>query len=335
MRPRIEHRSAFGAHTEAVLNTEPKYEEGDLTAARVSGEVHPDPDMVKYIFELQGRVEKGERTTDGEGAEKGMDYHEYARLFWAEKAPEEMRENQQVFAVFEKLLVYELQHISMEKLVYPEVGDSIVELIKQYGDAIKSVGIWSTGDVDATGYQVSKIMRSQVIGGFRRGLKTAVTDMPERRQFLKEKTHYIVDNDKFERLAQFVASRIDSVPAGEKMKIVIIEDSKGNFGKAEKALNEAGFEGRFEIVPIWATYSREGQAAAKKDGFEEDKARLNGIDSFADLTNQDRFKGLLQDGYLFVDFDGVIGDNIRMREKQAEATYRAFLSGVQVGERAE
>jgi hypothetical protein len=117
MRPRIEYRSAPGAHQEVVQNTEPRYAEGDLAAVRVSGEVHPDPDMVKYIFELQGRVEKGARATDGEGAEKGMDYHEYARLFWTEKAPEEVRENQQAFAVFEKLLIHDLQHIPMSELV--------------------------------------------------------------------------------------------------------------------------------------------------------------------------------------------------------------------------
>lgn len=334
MRTRIEHFAVPSAHRTAV-ETEGKYQVGDLEALRYSGDATPSPDMVKYIFELQGRVEKGKRVVEGEGAEKGMDYHEYARLFWTEKAPEEVRDNEKAFAVFEKLLIHDLQHIPMSELVYPEVENSMVELIKQYGDAIKSVGIWSTGDVDATGYQVSKIMRSNVIGGFNRGLRGAVAAMPERRQFLTDKTHYIVDNDKFERLTQFVTSRIDKVPAGQKMKIVIIEDSKGNFEKAEKALNAAGFEGRFEIVPIWAVYSREGQSAAKKEGFAEDKARLNGIDSFADLTSQDHFKGLLQDGYLFVDFDGVIGDNIRMREEQAKVTYKAFLSGVQVGQSAQ
>jgi len=137
--------------------------------------------------------------------------------------------------------------------------------------------------------------------------------------------------------------RAAAVPSWEarrndRMKIVIIEDSLKSFERVRKAIHDklgASVAAQVDIVPIWAVYSREGQntlAKAKKEDsmheFEHTLRVHNAIDSWNDLLDEQRFKPLLEGAHVFVDFDGVIGNNITMRNDQAKATLSALVHGM-------
>ncbi len=298
-----------------------KENKSDVEIERVSD---VPPGLVKYIFDLQGRVEKEGR----------MDYHRYAELMWQEILQQDSMNTPEAFEVFEKSLIAGLHQIDMRQHVYESVRENLVPLIEEYGDSVKGVVLWSTGDVEATGYQVGKIERSRIIRDFYGALRLGTPDKASAKTAFRERTSYLVDDNKFDALLGWVEERRTE---GEIMKIVIIEDSVKNFDKVRTALvgryGEAILD-RVRIFPIWATYSREGQAAErqavkenKEQEFEKRKQELNAIGSFTELADRNRFGEILEGAYLLVDFDGVIGNNVSMRQDQAGVTYGSFLAG--------
>ncbi len=293
-----------------------------------NGVTNVDPKLFKYFFDLQSKVEKDVAPED-----KGMDYHVYAQRMWRDLIGEITPENQEFVTQFENELIARLHKIDMGPLVYDHVTENIATLVEKYADQVKHVALWSTGDVQATGYQVGKITSSEIVRDFHRGIKKHLT-REESASFLKEKTSYFVADDKFKALTGYIQNELEKHP-DEKIKIIIIEDARKNFEKAEasvkKILEEAS--SRVEIIPIWASYSREGQQAqaqaestATQEKFDSEKQNLNAISTFAELTSDARFAPLFAGAHVFVDFDGVIGNNVAMREDQASATYTSLIN---------
>ncbi|MEI7522073.1 MAG: hypothetical protein WCJ86_01200 [Candidatus Saccharibacteria bacterium] len=313
--------------------------------------VEPSPDLSKYFFELQSKVEE----------EGDMDYNKYATRLW-----EKFMENEQTDSVgfdnFRGQIITGLHGIDMSKMLAPDISDTMPELVAKYQGRIKSLNIWSTGDVAATGYQDAKISKSGIVRKLISNLQEAVPNRVERHDFIRDKTNYIVAGDKFEKLAAFVEAHENDdetepplklaaiVEAHENddeteppLKLVIIEDSSGNFEKVDKLLKEKIAAGKVVIETIWFTGSREGREAQKKvdklveDGSEEaedaveelkkKKKDFNSIETFDELLDEDRFGTIFDGAHVMVDFDGVIGDNVTMREHQAEVIYNALLRG--------
>ena len=289
--------------------------------------VEPSPDLSKYFFELQSKVEE----------EGDMDYNKYATRLW-----EKFMENEQTDSVgfdnFRGQIITGLHGIDMSKMLAPDISDTMPELVAKYQGRIKSLNIWSTGDVAATGYQDAKISKSGIV---RKLISNLQKD--ERHDFIRDKTNYIVAGDKFEKLAAFVEAHENDDETEPPLKIVIIEDSSGNFEKVDKLLNDKIEAGKVVIKKIWFTGSREGREAQKKvdklveDGSEEaedaveelkkKKKDFNSIETFDELLDEDRFGTIFDGAHVMVDFDGVIGDNVTMREHQAEVIYNALLRG--------
>lgn len=291
-----------------------------------AGDIAVDPKLFDYIFKLQGKIEKG-------GA---MDYHLYAREMWKDLVGSVPEEASDGFAYFEHAMIERLNGIDMQKHVYPEVRENLPTLLEQYGDSVKNVAIWSTGDVEATGYQVTKIARSRVIPEFYKALLEKKETREEAKEMMREKTSYIVDDNKLERFGSYMLELVRKYP-GEKIKAVIVEDSVKNFERAREAVRTYCGEdaSNVEVLPIWALYSREGQSARAKaeregrqDEFNREKESLNGIESFKDLLDKPRFEKIFDGAYVFVDFDGVIGNNVTMREDQARAIAGSLVEGV-------
>jgi hypothetical protein len=100
-----------------------------------------------------------------------------------------------------------------------------------------------------------------------------------------------------------------------------------------------------EVVPIWFTGSREGLSATDrladfleegaddywvdKETLDKKKAGSNAIATFDELLDRDRFGPLLKGAHVMVDFDGVICDNVKMRQRQASAVYNSLLDGIE------
>ena len=283
----------------------------------------PDP-LSNYFFKLQSDVE-----SDGGG---GMDYHEYARRMWTKffGEPQDI-EADEAFSLFENRMITNLHSIEMNRIVYPHVVENLEMLTSMRGPGIRELVLWSTGDVAASGYQAAKIDRSGIVPRY---MRAVVASNPEGAREVMEKTRYMVDDNKFERIADHVEKLRQS--GEENIKLVVIEDSVKNFGKVREIVDaRLGVDGAsVEIVPIWATYSREGQQARKKaessvealGEYEGMVDRLNGINSFSELLG-DRFNDIFKDAHVFCDFDGVIGDNIEMRKQQARAIFGALTEG--------
>ncbi len=289
------------------------------------------PEMHDYTFQLQSQVEK----------EGDMDYHKYAAEMWGHVTGE--KDGGDGFSAFESAMIRGLHGINMQELVEPSLTSSMPDLVATYKDDIASIAIWSTGDVAATGYQAGKIDNSQILRHFMHSIPKE-----ERGRFVREKTAYMVADNKFDRLSEYAQSALEKNPDGH-LKLVVIEDSVGNFSKVRKALDEklGNKGGQVEVVPVWFSASREGRnARAKVEALKQygdtvgyEKAReeldaqreaLHAIDSFDELLDKERFGDIFMDGHVFVDFDGVIGDNIRMRDAQAKVIYNSLLQGMSV-----
>ncbi len=288
-----------------------------------------DPAVFKTFFELQVKLEK-----EGAAMGGGMDYHAYARRMWTDLVGPIDENSETSFKQFEDALISGLHDIDMRPNVYEHVTENMVALIRQYQDRIKNTAIWSTGDVESTAYQVGKIESSEIVKSYHRALKDA-TSKEETKDIIKEKTSYLVADEKFQALAQYVEG-VFTKNSEEKVKIVIVEDSRGNFKKVEDTLAKVFGEraSQIEVVPIWVTYSREGKQAEEKaaasdearDALAQEKVKLNAVDSFAELLDESRFGDKFEGAHVFVDFDGVVGNNIKMRDEQARVTYNALMS---------
>lgn len=292
-----------------------------------------DSEIYNYIFQLQIAREKTGR----------MDHRQFAEKMWEELLGGNTED--ETFKQFEADLVTGLHAIDMREHVYPHVKESLADLVSHYGEHAQRIALWTTGDVVGTGYQVAKIERSEIIRRFYEALLEKMKiptskkqeDRMAAKKLMREKTTYIVDDNKFEAMKHYI-SEFQKANHGEPMKIVVIEDSVKNFAKVRDIFSQ--FPGvDIQLVPIWATYSREGKNAekkaneARKNGDEKisvdldrQKVELNAISSFADLLDQDRFGEYLKDAHIFVDFDGVIGNNITMREDQASVIYSSFVA---------
>ena len=294
--------------------------------------VKPSEDLSKYFFELQSKVEK----------EGDMDYNVYAARLWKKFMQTEPTDSAG-FDNFRGQMITGLHGIDMSKMLAPDISDTMPELVANNLGRIKSLNIWSTGDVAATGYQDAKIAKSGIVRNLFSNLQEAVPDRDERHNFIRDKTNYIVADNKFEKLGAFVEAHENDDETGAPLKIVIVEDSSGNFEKVDKLLKEKIEAGKVVIEKIWFTGSREGREAQKKvdklveDGSEEalsaseelklKKQRFNSIETFDELLDEARFGTIFDGAHVMVDFDGVIGDNVTMREHQAEVIYNALLNG--------
>jgi hypothetical protein len=287
-----------------------------------------DPVIFKYFFDLQSAIEKS-----GAANGAGMDYHLYAREMWNKLVGDITPETQAIFDQFESALISGLHNIDMTEHTYEHVTSSLTLLVDKYQNSVSHVSLWSTGDVESTAYQVGKILKSKIVQLYHKALKS-VLSKEEVAEVIKHKTSFSVADNKFLDLTDHVKKQLEK-GSSEKIKVVIIEDSVDNFDKAKKTLAASLGENysRIEIYPIWVTYSREGVQLKKKAETSSEAANklashikdFNTVNDFSELLDSDRFGDMFKDAHLFVDFDGVIGNNITMRNAQGGATYKAFM----------
>ena len=285
--------------------------------------IERDSPTYKYIFTLQEEI----------GESGATDYHEYARRFWRNIAGENAKPDSEPFRMFEHNLIAGLHDIPMRELVYKHVLQAMPTLIEKYHDSIKHLSLWSKGDVSATGYQTAKIESSRIAHEFMREVARQIPQ-ETRRSFLEQKTSYDIADDKFQDLVGHIGEALGA--SNGKIKVVIIEDSYKNFAAAKQAIRDSlGDKAaeRVDVEPIWVVYSREGINMREKEGvsmkdFKEKYAKVRPIESFEELIDEARFEELFKDAHVFVDFDGVIGDNLRMRDAQANVTLTAAIDGL-------
>lgn len=283
-----------------------------LPAASIDFDVNPDdstlvsPDVYKLFFDLQIECEKTGQ----------MNYHEYARRLWNKYFGKDHLAEGPVFTEFEANLIRGLHEIKMTDTVFDEINDS--SKLKKLTDALYEnsarVILWSTGDVSATGYQDAKISSSRAVHNFMRSLSSNDDGKIRLLKNIKEKTEYLVRDNKMLALEEYLKTKQPP------FKIAVIEDTRGNIDRvtdlAKKLFNNAQ---NVEVIPVWATYSRAGKTEKNKNPiqYNADKAKYNGLNSLAELSSSD-WQKKLQGAEILVDFDGVISDNGKMRNAQAQ-----------------
>lgn len=295
----------------------------DVVVRSHSGKVERTSQLYKNIFALQEQIEK----------EGGMDYRKYAQRFWGKMTGDDASVNSKLFRIFESDLIRGLHDIPMRELVYEHVLRAMPALVEQYKNSIAHLSLWSKGDVSATGYQDAKIGSSGILHKF---IREVAKQIPKenRRIFLEQKTSYDVADDKFKNLVHHVEQSLQT--SGDKVKVVIIEDSYKNFETAKLEIEyKLGKEimRRVDIEPIWAVYSREGINAQAKEGISDDAFRekyaiMRPIKSFEELTDKAKFSNLFKGAHVFLDFDGVVADNFRMRDAQANIILTTAINGL-------
>ena len=274
------------------------------------------PEMYQYFFDLQVQVERTGR----------MDYHAYCERLWAQYMNEHVDEA--AYRQFEANLIRNLQLIDMHKVVEDDVHAE--KLVSAFGDLIPDVRqliVWSTGDVSTTGYQDLKIARSGVARELHKALGSIFNDPKEAREYMRTRTRYIVADDKKGAIKDYWEG-VRSLGL-EPKHIVVVEDSLKNLGQMRQLVAEV-FGDAVQYVPVWATYTRAGHNA-RREMSDEDYADLceemNAIDRFSDLNIIGSSKSLdLASTDVVIDFDGVLADNIRMRNAQAQVIYDAIVA---------
>jgi len=280
-----------------------------------------------YFFALQGSVGLG---PDADPKAR-MDYREYARILWQERVDSDGDFSSPAFLQFEKDLISGLHNIDMGELVYGDIKANIDLLVATLEPVIRKAILWTNGDVSATGYQVLKVRQSGIILATRLAMMDALGVEKGKSEFGR-RTEYMVEDDKMGRLrAYFKEMKAD----GRKpVKVAVVEDSRKNIDKVQALLDEIFGLNRVAFEGIWAAYSREGLAYKKSfedgeisaDDYSRELWCYNAINEFSELSNPQMLKRL-QDAELLIDFDGVIGDNVRMRNVQAQVTYAALQKG--------
>lgn len=278
---------------------------------RIRPEDHSEipEDVFTLFFTLQAECEKNGT----------MNYREYVSRLWQEAFGNDCRPEGAPYQQFEANIVRGLHSIPMNDLVYDDIRgtEKMRELIRALYDKAVAVLLWSAGDNESTGYQDAKISSSRTVHDFIKGMRDEghIQDI--------KKTKYLVGDKKFDLLRTYLEEKKSR---GEDfIKLSVIEDSRKNID-AVTALAKEIFGDQGEAIPVWATYSREGKKEREKNAekFAAEKARYNGIDSFSELVSadwQERLKGT----ELLVDFDGVIVDNVRMRNAQAQVKWQSIL----------
>ncbi|MBI4281435.1 hypothetical protein HY625_01300 [Candidatus Uhrbacteria bacterium] len=272
-------------------------------------------DIFKLFFDVQGDIEK-----TGE-----MDYRTYAKNLWQRAFGEAQSTESEVYQQFEANLIRGLHDIPMNDLVYDDIRgtEKMRELIRALYGKATAIHLWSGGDNKSTGYQDAKISSSRNVHDFVKGMRDE-----GHIQDVRERTRYLVGDKKFDLLRKYLE---DKKAKGEhSIKLVVIEDKRENFDPVVALVKEI-FGDQGEVIPVWATYSREGQSERKRDAtiFTTEKAKYNGIDSFSELGSED-WQKRLEGAELLVDFDGVICDNIKMRNAQAQVKWQSILEAARL-----
>lgn len=265
----------------------------------------------------------------------GMDYRLLAERLWLKLYGARGSAESRPYNIFVNSMIARIHNEPVRDLLYPHVQTAMPELIKRYKDAIVHVSLWSQGDVSRTGRQVSKVENTNVVSQFMHAAAATTKRGADRRAFL-EKTGYDVADDKFKNITDYAGQQLTKNPG--RLKLVIIEDRVGNFGTVkERIQTELGAKAaeRVDIVPIWAVYSHRGSeekaretAEGREDAFAEKKRTYNAIESFDDLLDEGRFRGIFHGAHLFVDFDGVIVNDATMRQLQTDAIFSACIDGL-------
>lgn len=274
-----------------------------------------------------------------QGAEGGWkDFSQFGRIIWQRILKREAEGPE--FEKFNKGLIGQFLRVDYKDIVYPGTSANISGFIKNNRNRVRHLAIWTMGDVSYTGYQMSKAESTGLLPDIYQQLSTI--GEKERSEFFDKKTIIMVDDDKFARLESLLAKLLqeknqDGAP--RPVKLVIVEDTRENFKKAELARDrvceKCGVnQHAIEVVPVWAAYSRKAKkeeekaksaGAGETEKFSRLKRELNSIESLSELSGE-KFNGVMEGATVLLDMDGVLLDERKTREAIGKIMFNAAVS---------
>ncbi len=245
----------------------------------------------------------------GKGSELYADDAKLSRLMLMASDPD--------FEEFVRDLVASQRAIDSSGYLLPEVSQCMPQLIEKYGNKIRSVVLWSTGDTE-TGFQNWKIAKSGLARAFIRG----IIAQPTNKAFV-EGVHYQVDSRKLQSMAAYIDKWI-ALHEDEILRLVVIDDSAQNLHMIEDVLLTEGVNGKprgtnVRFTPLQVDTSKPASAA---------KSKFTQISGIQELLAP-RFEEALDGSHLFVDFDDTLFKNSLalggMQVEQAQVIFDALV----------
>jgi len=259
------------------------------------------------LFDIQGEIEN---------SPEGMNYNRYAEVLWVRVG---LNPNDPEFNQFKRSLVRNMKRIEMSDLVNFD-QDTIKKLLTLPGRHI----LWSKGDSKSTRYQPTKFLQSGIGGQIESLLGKSDKSHSH---FLRNQNNqgtvtfgetelgWIVAEEKITKLEEYLEAHSNI------KKIIVAEDSIKNL----EAVKRLGEERGIEVRPIWYTGSRAGKTLMSKDpeAFNDQYWKYNGRQN-AEILYGDLIRESDEDTLFLWDLDGVLCDNIEMRERQTQAKITAI-----------
>ncbi|MEQ1849003.1 MAG: hypothetical protein ABL890_00215 [Candidatus Peribacteraceae bacterium] len=285
------------------------------TDTRLEGPNEDRQRLYDVLFGLQSEMEKVSKTTGV------ISYKRYAEMLWSKLG---FAKDDGPFKAFERQLIREMRSIPMDDLVDKALTDPAT--LKGLLELPGVIALWTTGDASVTRYQKWKVLKSQVGQSVHQLIGESIEPTMTTKSFLRQEPRSdhgrvvsIVADDKMKALREHIES-------AKPTKIVVVEDSRKNLDAVQKLALD--IDPVIEVVPIWCTSTREGTElrASDRTKFDQvcsDTMNIASMSEILEKTNQiapdDRTLWL-------IDFDGVVADNVQMRERQMDAKMRAIQS---------
>lgn len=292
------------------------------SAANLENPKHPirKTGLAKIFFEEQSNVEKqGEKEGIGAGGDfkktfrrTVIDINVRARSKGLPELPLGSVER-----FFEEFL-----RIKMSDTLYHDFGNDVAVSLPVIAGKTDGLSIWSTGD---STYQPKKIALS--------GIEKLVDEAKKEQEQSGHPifTESVISQKKEAEIPGLLMHFYNALPKEkktERIKVIIYDDSVGNFGKAEKYIKEfKDTQGiKVEREYIFAKVGRvteEKETERKEAQVRERFTLLKTVTSLSELASS--ISPSEVPTLVMLDFDGALSDNRLMRARQAHVAYKHIM----------
>lgn len=262
------------------------------------------PDASERFFRIQEEIE-------ADLQRGGMNYFRFSRQLWEAFLGGEPDVESPEYKEFEAIVVVGLQRFTTKGLIYPEIEADLSSVLEQVYPQVERLALWSRGDTTHTGYQLSKLTLSGLQNKWLRALISKF-GRTEAKKLIQEKTSILIGEEKNLALEKMIQE-----PGV--VKLLVVEDSLNNLATTRELARKHGLP----HTGLWAAYSREGKKILGTQKYQEAEAQWTVLHSPAELVSC-ALDSDLQNATVVIDFDGVLGNNVWMREQQSRVFWTAI-----------
>lgn len=301
-------------------NTPPVVE----SAVNLENPKHPIREtlLANIFFEEQSNVEReGEEEGIGNRGDFKETFRRTARSvddFFSKKGLPKLRIGEdKVEEFFEEFL-----RIKMDDTIYHDLASHVIVPFSDIAKRVDGLAIWSSGD---PAYQPKKIALS--------GIEKLVDIAKEEQEQSGRSvfTESVISQKKDAEIPGLLKRFYDALSAEKKpsrIKVIIYDDSVGNFEKADKYIKE--FEDAQGIkVEREYIFAKVGRVTEEKETEQKEMQVRERFPFLKTITDVSELANSLSPSeaptLVMLDFDGALSDNRLMRARQAHIAYKHIM----------